>query len=183
MAGLELAFVLMAVWAVLLVVQIRVFAKTAQTDRSLKFIRAACAWLLFSMAMLPFFLVYGVLTHQGFSHAYLGSYRHAYTVGFVSLMIQGVASRVVPILAGIDSKRISALWGPFILINVGCAGRVVLQILTDFFPGASFPLVGLTGFIEVTALEWWGVELWHTMNFSRTHRAQLLRPPLPVEAR
>jgi hypothetical protein len=181
--GLELAFILMAVWAVLLVMQIRVFAKTSETDRSLKFIRAAYAWLLFSMAMLPFFLVYGALTHQGFSHAYMGSYRHAYTVGFVSMMILGVASRVVPILAGVDSKRISSLWGPFILFNLGCGGRVVLQILTDFIPNAAYPLVGVTGFIEVSALAWWGVELWHTMNLSRTNRAQLLRAPLPVAAR
>jgi hypothetical protein len=60
---------------------------------------------------------------------------------------------------------------------------VVLQILTDFFPGTAFPLLGITGFIEVTALAWWGVELWHTMNLSHTHRAHLLRPPLPLEAR
>jgi len=180
--GLELAFILMAVWAVLLVMQIRVFSKTSETDRSLKFIRAAYVWLLVSMAMLPFFLVYGVLTHQGFSHAFMGSYRHAYTVGFVSMMILGVSSRVVPILAGVDSKRISLLWGPFILLNVGCGGRVVLQILTDFIPSVAFRLVGVTGFIEVTALAWWGVELWHTMNLSRTHRAQLLRAPLPVAA-
>jgi len=181
--GLELAFILMAMWAVLLVMQIRVFAKTSETDRSLKFIRAAYGWLLFAMAMLPFFLVYSVLTHQGFSHAFMGSYRHAYTVGFVSMMILGVASRVVPILAGVDSKRISSLWGPFILINVGCAGRVVLQILTDFIPSVAYRLVGVTGFIEVTALAWWGVELWHTMNLSQTHRAKLLRAPLPVVAR
>jgi len=180
--GLELAFILMAVWAGLLVMQIRVFAKTSEIDRSLKFIRAAYGWLLVSMAMLPFFLVYGVLTHQGFSHAFMGSYRHAYTVGFVSMMILGVSSRVVPILAGLDSKRISFLWGPFILLNVGCGGRVVLQILTDFIPSVAFRLVGVTGFIEVTALAWWGVELWHTMNLSRTHRVQLLRAPLPVAA-
>jgi hypothetical protein len=47
----------------------------------------------------------------------------------------------------------------------------------------AFRLVGVTGFIEVTALAWWGVELWHTMNLSRTHRAKLLRAPLPVVAR
>ncbi len=181
--GLELAFMVMAVWAILLVRQIRVFAKTSETDRSLKFIRAAYTWLLISMAMLPFFLVYSVLTHQGFSHAFMGSYRHAYTVGFVSLMILGVASRVVPILAGVDSKRVSALWGPFLLLNVGCAGRVVLQILTDFIPGVAFPLLGVTGFLEVAALAWWGVELWHTMNLSRTHRAHLLHPPVALEAR
>ena len=181
--GLELAFILMAVWAVLLGIQLRVFTKTSQKDRSLKFIHAAYGWLLVSMAMLPFFLVYGVLTHQGFSHAFLGSYRHAYTVGFVSFMILGVASRVVPILAGVDANRLSSLWGPFILLNVGCAGRVVLQILTDFFPSTAFPMLGITGFIEVTALAWWSVELWHTMNLSHTHRAHLLGAPQPLEAR
>ena len=53
--GLELAFILMAVWAVLLVMQIRVFAKTSETDRSLKFIRAAYAWLLFPWPCCPSF--------------------------------------------------------------------------------------------------------------------------------
>jgi len=178
--SLELAFILMTVWAVLLVMQIHVFSRPAQTDRSLKFIHAAYGWLLISMTMLPFFLVYGVLTHQGFSHAFMGSYRHAYTVGFVSMMILGVASRVVPILAGVDSQRTNSLWGPFILFNMGCSGRVVLQILTDFIPKVAFPLVGVTGFIEVTALAWWGVGLWHTMNLSHSHRAKLMRPPLPI---
>ena len=182
-AGLELSYVLMVVWAVLLVRQLRVFTPTSQPDRSLKFIRAAYAWLLFAMAMLPFLILYGVLTHQGFSHAFMGSHRHAYTVGFISMMILGVASRVVPILAGVDSERVSRLWGPFVLLNVGCAGRVLLQVLTDFFPVPSFSLVGLTGFIEVIALGWWGLELWHTMNLAQTHRAELLRSPLPVVLR
>ena len=182
-AGLEVSYALMVVWAVLLVRQLRVFAPTSQPDRSLKFIRAAYAWLLFAMAMLPFLIVYGVLTHQGFAHSFMGSHRHAYTVGFISMMILGVASRVVPILAGVDSERVSRLWGPFILLNVGCAGRVLLQVLTDFFPATAFSLVGLTGFIEVIALGWWGVELWHTMNLAKTHRAKLLRASLPIEAR
>ena len=174
--GLELSYLLMVVWAVLLVRQLRVFAPTSQPDRSLKFIRAAYVWLLIAMAMLPFLILYGVLVHQGFSHTFMGSHRHAYTVGFISMMILGVASRVVPILAGVDSDRVSRLWGPFILLNVGCAGRVLLQVLTDFLPATAYPLVGLTGFIEVIALAWWGVELWHTMNLARTHRPKLLGP-------
>lgn len=105
----------------------------------------------------------------------MGAYRHAYTVGFVSLMIMGVAARVVPILAGADSNQVSSLWAPFILINAGCAGRVIFQILTDFAPKVAYPLVGLTGFVEVIALSWWGVELWHTMNLANTRRAQLVR--------
>jgi hypothetical protein len=66
---------------------------------------------------------------------------------------------------------------------VGNIGRVTLQILTDFVPQVAFPLVGFTGFIEVTALAWWGVELWHTMNLSKTHRAKLLQTPAPLPAR
>jgi hypothetical protein len=181
--GLEISFILMAVWAVLLVKQLRVFARPAQPDRSFKFIRAAYTWLLVAMGMLPFFIVYGVATHQYFAHSYLGAYRHAFTVGFVSMMILGVASRVVPILAGVDSKQISGLWGPFILINVGNIGRVTLQILTDFIPQVAFPLVGFTGFIEVAALAWWGIELWHTMNLSKAHRWKLLQVRLPLPAR
>ena len=47
------------------------------------------------------------------------------------MMILGVSSRVVPILAGIDAKQMNSLWTPFLLFNVGCAGQVVLQILTE----------------------------------------------------
>jgi hypothetical protein len=56
-------------------------------------------------------------------------------------MIMGVSSRVVPILAGRDSNRMNSLWVPFILINLGCSGRVLLQVLTDFVPSVAFPLV------------------------------------------
>ena len=180
--GLELSYVLMFVWAVLLARQLGIFSTPGERDRSWKFIRAAYIWLLIAMGMLPFFPLYGVFTHQFFAHAYMGSYRHAYTVGFVSLMIMGVAGRVVPILAGVDSKRISGLWGPFILINAGCAGRVVLQIFSDFVPTAAYPLLGLTGFIEVAALAWWGVELWHTMNLAKVYRPKLLGLPVAPAA-
>jgi hypothetical protein len=128
--------------------------------------------------MMPLFPLYGVLTHQVFAHSYMGAQRHAITVGFISLMILGVSSRVVPILAGVDSRKLDALWGPFLLINLGCAGRVGLQILTDFAPTVAFPLVGLTGFIEVVALAWWGIGLWRVMNLARSRRPQVLTTPL-----
>jgi hypothetical protein len=181
--GLELAYLLMPVWAVLLAQQIGVFRKPSQPDRTFKFIRAAYAWLLVSCVMMPLFPLYGVLTHQVFAHAYMGSHRHAFTVGFISLMIMGVSSRVVPILAGMDSKHMNSLWVPFILINLGCTGRVVFQVLTDFAPSVAFPLVGFTGFIEFAALLWWGVELWRTMNVAKTSRTKLPAAPFPLEAR
>ena len=181
--GLELAYLLMPLWAVLLARQIGVFRKPSQPDRTFKFIRAAYVWLLISCAMMPFFPLYGALTHQAFAHTYMGSHRHAFTVGFISMMILGVSSRVVPILAGIDGKRMNSLWAPFILFNVGCAGRVLLQVLTDFVPNVAYPLIGFTGFIELTALLWWGIELWHTMNVAKTGRTKLLTAPFPLPAR
>jgi hypothetical protein len=181
--GLEVAYWLMPIWAILLARQIGVFRKPSQPDRTFKFVRAAYIWLLVSCVMMPFSPLYGVLTHQAFAHAYMGSQRHAFTVGFVSLMIMGVSSRVVPILAGVDSKRMNSLWVPFILINLGCSGRVLLQVLTDFVPAVAYPLLGLTGFVEFTALLWWGVELWRAMNLAKTSRAKLLTAPFPLGAR
>jgi len=180
--GLEFAYVLMPVWAVLLAIQLGVFRKPAQPDRTFKFIRAAYVWLIIANVMMPFFLLYGIATHQGFAHAYMGAHRHAFTVGFISMMIMGVAARVAPILAGVDARKLSNLWGPFLLITLGNSGRVLLQIATDFYPNVAYPLVGLTGFIEVTALAWWGIGLWRVMNLSRTERAKVLAGPFPILA-
>jgi hypothetical protein len=90
---------------------------------------------------------------------------------------------VVPILAGIDAKCMNSLWVPFILFNVGCSGRVLLQVLADFVPNLAYPLIGFTGFIELTALAWWGVELWHTMNLARKGRTASMIMPFPAPVR
>ncbi len=180
--SLELAYVLAPVWAALLAIQFGVFRKPTQPDRTFKFVRAAYIWLLTACIMLPFFPLYSTLTHQAFAHTYMGSYRHAFTVGFISMMILGVSSRVVPILAGVDAKQMSSLCGPFVLLNVGCAGRVLLQIMTDFIPGIAYTLIGFMGFVELAALFWWGTELWRTMNIAAANRpASVL--PFPLAAR
>ena len=181
--GLELAYLLMPLWAGLLAFQIGVFRSPSQPDRTFKFIRAAYVWLLISCSMMPFFPLYGALTHQVFAHTYMGSHRHAFTGGFISMMILGVSSRVVPILAGIDSKRMNSMWAPFLLFNVGCAGRVLLQVLTDSVPNVAYPLIGFTGFIELGALLWWGIELWHTMNVAAKGRPTSMPVSFPVPVR
>jgi hypothetical protein len=165
--------VVLAVAVVALVWNWRVFGCVAEADRSLKFLRAAYAWLLMSLAMLlalpayqfvvlPWLAPTSAAASLGFSHAYYGAVRHAITVGFVSLMIVGVAARVVPTLNGVDVNRLSRLWGPFLLINLGCAMRVVGQTLTDFSSNA-FVVAGISGVLEVTGLALWGIHLWAIM--------------------
>src|SRR5262249_38407875 len=109
----------------------RLFSPPEESDRSLKFLRAAYGWLYISLAMLVLLPVYqyallplaapdSAAAHMGFSHAYYGAVRHAITVGFISLMIVGVAAKVVPTLNGVDVRRLAPLWAPFALINAGC---------------------------------------------------------------
>lgn len=159
-----------------------IFTRPRECDRSLKFLRAAYVWLFVSLGMLVLLPVYqyGLLpwigpesaaTQLGFSHAYYGAIRHAITVGFISLMIVGVAAKIVPTLNGIDTRALAALWGPFLLINIGCASRVIGQTLTDTWP-AAFPVAGFSGLLEVAGLALWAMHLWSIM----LGRARLSKP-------
>jgi hypothetical protein len=169
-AGLWYASVLVfAGCALALVVNWKVFGRAEGDDRTRKFVRAAYAWLLVSLAMLVALPAYQLAVlpainpdagavRMGFSHAYYGATRHAVTVGFVSLMIMGVAAKVVPVLRGADPRRLPRLWVPFVLVNLGCTLRVVGQTATDWADWV-FPLAGVSGALEVAGLAVWGLHL------------------------
>lgn len=173
-AGVWYTSVLVLIGSVIaLLVNWRIFAASPSPDRSLKFLRVAYVWLLASLTMLVLLPVYqhGLLAwlapdslaaRIGFSHAYSGAARHAITVGFISLMIVGVAAKIVPTLNGVDVHRLSGLWLPFVLINTGCVLRVLTQIATDFSTTA-YPLSGVSGLLEVTGLALWGTQMWSIM--------------------
>lgn len=187
-AGLWYASVIvLAISTITLVANWGIFSRTEEADRSLKFLRAAYGWLFLSLAMLVALPIYqyGLLPrlapeseaiHLGFSHAYYGAIRHAITVGFVSLMIVGVAAKVVPTLNGVSPRSLSPLWAPFILINLGCSLRVFGQTATDLTP-AAFPVAGISGLLEVTGLALWGGHLWLVMS----GRARLRSEPIRSE--
>jgi hypothetical protein len=150
-----------------------------RADRSFKFVQAAYAWLFVSLAMLLFVPLYNMLTVQSFSHAFYGATRHAITVGFISLMIVGVAAKVVPVLNGVDTRTLSRLWLPFTLINVGCFLRVSTQILTDLAPQA-FSVIGLSGALEVTGIAIWGIGLYRLMRRASVNERVEARVPRPI---
>lgn len=173
---------LLCISVVVLVHNWRIFEKPAEHDRSLKFLRMAYIWLHISLAMLALLPVYQLLllpnlapgseaVSMGFSHAYYGAIRHAVTVGFISMMIVGVASKVVPTLNGVAIHHLSALWIPFWLINAGCAFRVAGQTLTDFFPGMFF-FIGFSGVLELSGLMVWGFHIFAIMTGRVTTKAQ-----------
>jgi hypothetical protein len=153
----------------------RLWRRPPVRERSMKFVRAAYAWLAVSMVMLLLLPVHQAVSGIPFSHAYYGSIRHAITVGFVSLMIMGMAAKVVPTLNGRDTRQLSALWGPFVLVNVGCFLRVSLQALTDVHP-IFFAAVGVSGVLEVSGLAWWGAGLVKIMIDGRRAAADAAAP-------
>ena len=140
-----------------------VFSVKVDSDRSLPFIRAAWAWGLVALAMFALQPVYTRLQGVVFSHAYFGGYRHAFTVGFISMMIVGVSSKIVPVLCGLNLKQVSTLRTTFWLINIGNTMRVVFQILTDSYTWA-YPVMAASAWVEVAGLAIWAVDLWKTIG-------------------
>jgi hypothetical protein len=166
--------VVLAITVARLVYEWHIYSRPRERDRSLKFLRTAYLWLFLSLTMLVMLPVYQfvVLPHWapdcdavriGFSHAYHGAIRHAITVGFVSLMIMGVAGKAVPTIAGFNVRLLSKMWLPFVLVNAGCALRVSMQTLTDFSP-AAFPIAGASGLLELSGLALWAIPLWRLMG-------------------
>ncbi len=172
------AMLLLAGASIALTLRWGLLARPTERDRSTKFVRTAVAWLHTSMLMLVFAPVYMRVILPGaahlsasgqdaatigFSHAYYGAVRHAITVGFISLMILGMAAKVVPTLNGVDIRGLRKLWLPFAFVNIGCLMRVAFQIGTDF-QEAAYPIAGISGLFEVTGIAVWGVHLWRIMN-------------------
>ena len=157
-ALLVIPWLMLVVATVMVALPWKLWRPFPEPDRSSKFIRAAYAWLTVSLIMLLLLPVYQAVSHIAFSHAYYGAIRHAITVGFVSLMIMGYAAKVVPTLNGVDPRRLPSLWGPFILVNLGCLLRVTTQTLTDWYHSI-FAIVGISGMLEVAGLAWWGIGL------------------------
>jgi len=158
--ALPVPWLMMIVAAAMIVIPWKLWRPIPDPDRSFKFVRAAYVWLFIALVMLLLTPAYQAIVSSRvadmkISHAYLGATRHAITVGFISLMIMGMAAKVVPTLNGVNPRKLSSLWGPFLLVNIGCTLRVLMQTLTDWSPGL-YPFLGISGTIEVVGLAWWG---------------------------
>ncbi|MCB8933406.1 MAG: hypothetical protein H6534_08200 [Chthonomonadaceae bacterium] len=123
-----------------------------------RFLRGAFGWLLVSGALLCLEPLHLAVLGIPFSHAYTGAVRHAVTVGFLSQMVLGVGTHVAARMRGIDDVRLPSLVAVFWLLNLGNAARVALEIGTDFNAGAFAPM-GMTGFVELSALAIWAYQM------------------------
>ncbi len=90
----------------------------------LRAIRTAYFWLLVGTGLQAIATVQAALTNDGISWGILNAARHALALGFVTLLIVGMASRVVPVFAG------KPLWKPWLVdvATVCLAGSVLLRV-------------------------------------------------------
>jgi hypothetical protein len=172
-AGLLLGWVLLALGSATVVLPWKLWRRAERNGRSAAFIRLAYGWLGLSLVMLLLLPVYQAVSGLPFSHAYYGAIRHAVTVGFVSQMIVGVSTLVVPL-----TPRHATLRPVLVLLNAGCLLRVSLQISSDWTPHA-FHVIGLSGVLELTALLVWAAVLVPGL-LGRSARAESMPASLPA---
>jgi uncharacterized protein involved in response to NO len=129
-----------------------------------KFILAAYAWLVFAAGLLVFITIFEGATGLALPKELTGSYRHAITVGFVTAMIMGVASRIVPVFRGVPLQGVGLLDAAFWMLNAGCAVRVLFQGIAGF-AGAPFTLVSsISAYLEIPAIALFSFVLWRTLD-------------------
>jgi uncharacterized protein involved in response to NO len=147
------------------------------TDRRYeKFVRLGYAWLGISAAMLAVFSVLA-LAGRDMDHAYVGAYRHALTVGFITTLMVGMASRIVPVFRGVSLYSTRLLEATFWLLAVGNVIRVVAQSLSAIYGPVWLRVAGTSGILELAGLLLFGVNLWKTMDAGAPEEAKATTPP------
>jgi uncharacterized protein DUF1858/uncharacterized protein DUF542/NnrS protein len=149
-----------------------------------KFVRLAYGWLIVSGLMLAAFSAL-TLAGRTIDHAYVGAYRHALTVGFITTIMVGMALRIVPVFRGVPlwSARLREI--TFWLLAVGNVIRVLFQSLAAAAGPVWLRVAGVSGLMELAALALFGVNLWKTMNTetAEDRAASSYRPPIAPETR
>jgi hypothetical protein len=129
-----------------------------------KYIRAALIWLFVSESALLSFTIYETLSGERTSHALFGAYRHAIFIGFISMMILGCASKMIPLSKGVKLCSPKLLTATFVLINIGCVFRVVAQPVSEHLYPQFYAFMGVSGFIEYAAMFCFAINAWKTMQ-------------------
>jgi hypothetical protein len=131
-----------------------------------RFARTAYGWLCIAAVLL---LVLRVREVSGpapplYQHAFGGAARHAFAVGFVSLMMVGVAWRILPIFSGAERPppaRIAWVYG---LLICGCLFRVTGQVASGLWGGGWFGVMGISGWLELGGVMLFGMDVLRLLN-------------------
>lgn len=140
-----------------------------------RFLRASLLWLMVGVAL-------GVaMAVRPEWVGYRPAHLHAMLLGFVTMMIAGVAYHVIPRFVG---APLHASWAPrvhLVVANAGLAAMVAAFVLRVHGVAWSAPLLGTGAALSATGLVLFAWNLWRTLG--RSPMAVPLRaPPVPRPA-
>ncbi|MEE9558953.1 MAG: DUF1858 domain-containing protein, partial [Candidatus Brocadiales bacterium] len=94
-------------------------------------------------------------------------------VGFITLMILGCASKMIPMSLGVPLYSYRALFWTFVLLNTGTILRVTCQPLAADYNMTSLLLpMGVSGFLEYAAIFIFGYNIWMTVSQKREQQGE-----------
>jgi hypothetical protein len=127
------------------------------------YVRTAYGWLLFSLGLSAALAVAELAGGGAPSAGAANAARHALALGFISLLIFGVASRVVPVFGGVSLWRRPLLAPIYALFNAGVALRVVGELLGSA-DALGRELVACSGLLGYAGLALFALVLWRTLD-------------------
>jgi hypothetical protein len=138
-------------------------------------------WTAFAVRVAYFWMLAGATlgliaaAYETGATGVLGAYRHAMTVGFLSVMVFTIGPVVLPVFAGdrvLFSPSLARI--ALIVLNIGCTLRVVSQIAAyDANAAWAWQLLPISALVELTAVCAFAVNLGLTMAHGRIARARL----------
>jgi uncharacterized protein involved in response to NO len=164
-AALELLAVVLYIHALGILTRPVVKVQISGVDDAYEwFVRLAYPWLLVTVVMILLGDLYQLLTGSAPPHPYIGAYRHAVTVGFISTLMMGVAYRILPIFSGTQLHSPRAMRISFWFLAIGNLFRVGWQLGTLSGSPIAFAGTGLSGYLELTAMIMFGWNIIKTLK-------------------
>ncbi|MBI3910871.1 MAG: DUF1858 domain-containing protein [Armatimonadetes bacterium] len=119
-----------------------------------RFVHTAYAWLAVAAVVLIGLRIGEALRPVSLlhAHAFGGASRHAFTVGFVSLMIVGLAWRILPIFSGAPRTHPALVPVVYGLLFTGNTLRVGGQMAAGLWGGSWYAVMGASGWLELAAV-------------------------------
>lgn len=122
----------------------------------------AFIWLVTALAMMTGGMMFEAVEHNSLPHAYMGSVRHALTVGFMTTLILGVGQRIVPVLDRTVLALPRLTLPILVLIGFGNLLRVGAELASIVSP-AAYVIMPLSALMEWSALMLFALNLTATM--------------------
>ncbi len=141
------------------------YVKSRGVDASFPwFVRLAYVWFAIATTMVFGGDLYAAFSSAAPPHIYVGAWRHAITVGFITTIMVGLGYRILPLFGGVDLWRPGWMRASFWLLAVGNTTRVTFQLTTATGQRWAYLVMGTSGLLELGALILFGLSIWKTLG-------------------